>query len=76
MSDKLIHDIYCRYSATKSVSDGDGIVSSMFMKMCQEADLLNNSSFRKQEADILFIKMKDVNKFKMDFRAFKVDTSY
>ena len=72
MTDRLLREIFCRYSATKSVSDGDGIVSSMFMKMCREADLLNNTSFRKQEADILFAKMKEVNKFKMDYKSFKV----
>jgi hypothetical protein len=66
------NEIYERYSATKSVSERqDGIVSSMFYKMCKEAGILNDSTFRKQDADLLFTRMKPPNHIKIDKSIFR-----
>lgn len=70
--DILIEDAYCLLSTTKTVAGNSGIVSFVFIKMCREANLLDNLTFRNEDADILFSKMKRKGQIKLDLRGFRV----
>jgi hypothetical protein len=72
MSNHYFNEVYERYSTTKSVSEKkDGIVSSMFFKMCKESNILNDTTFRKQDADLLYTRLKPPHQFKMERSIFR-----
>ncbi len=71
--DKVLNEVFLHYAATKSLCNSShGIISARFIKMCSDALLLNEFDFKREDADVLFVKVKKKGKSKLDFLDFKV----
>jgi hypothetical protein len=68
----LLNEVFFLYAESRPNGE-TGIVSSMFIKLCQDADLFNNHSFGKQEAELIFSKLKGYAKFRLDVHTLKVN---